>query len=418
MSRKSLIYFLLAALVAAAAVIGVVATRAQGSTKLPSIAPAALLSKVAGASRTPTPVSGNITWTNGLVPGPTSPTCSAARVPLPAAWPDWRWAARPVVGPAGRRRASRGPGQRLRLCRRGQRERHLDLQFGDERSRALPAARRRARPVDVPEPGGLPGRSARGDHVGVQRFASTGTVTVSGQQTVAGRESYILTVTPASGAQTTFGSVQVAVDGSTFVPLQVQVYAKGDSTPVLSAGFTKVSYAKNATSLFSFTPPAGATVQHKALPAMTNAVGGMTTAPAASPKHVGLTLVQAQAKATANGLTLVLPAKTASLPFEGAVVTPGSGGRGASAVLHYGRGFGSVMLAESAGATGSSGSLTQQLSKLPQGLLATTTIGGVQARELTTSLVNAIVWQRGSTTVVAAGMVPATTLQQVVAGAH
>ena len=122
---------------------------------------------------------------------------------------------------------------------------------------------------------------------------------------MAGRESYILTVTPASGARTTFGSVQVAVDGFTFVPLQVQVYAKGDSTPLLSAGFTKVSYAKNATSLFSFAPPAGATVQHKALPAMTNAAGGMTAAPAASPKHVGLTLAQAQAKATANGLTLV-----------------------------------------------------------------------------------------------------------------
>jgi hypothetical protein len=100
------------------------------------------------------------------------------------------------------------------------------------------------------------------------------------------------------------------------------------------------------------------------------------------------------------------------------VVTPGSGGRGASAILHYGRGFGSVVLAESTGPTGSAGDLTQQLSKLPQGLLATTTIGGVQARELTTSLVNAIVWQHGSTTVVATGLVPATTLQQVVAGAR
>ena len=62
--------------------------------------------------------------------------------------------------------------------------------------------------------------------------------------------------------------------------------------------------------------------------------------------------------------------------------------------------------------------MTQQLLKLPQGLLTTTTIGGVQARELTTSLVNAIVWRHGSTTVVAAGMAPVTTLQQVVAGAH
>ena len=68
MSRKYLISFVLAALVAAA-VIGVAASRAQGSTTLPSISPAALLAKVAATAKSPTPVSGSVTWTNGLVPG-------------------------------------------------------------------------------------------------------------------------------------------------------------------------------------------------------------------------------------------------------------------------------------------------------------------------------------------------------------
>ena len=37
------------------------------------------------------------------------------------------------------------------------------------------------------------------------------------------------------------GSVQVAIDAKTFVPLRVEVFAKGDTTPVLSAGFTSIS---------------------------------------------------------------------------------------------------------------------------------------------------------------------------------
>ena len=103
------------------------------------------------------------------------------------------------------------------------------------------------------------------------------------EQTAAGRQSYTLTVTPAAGTTTTFGYLRVAIDGATYVPLQVQVYAKGDTTPALSAGFTSVSYAKNDASLFSFTPPAGATVQHKALPSMPSATSGVTAPARSSP---------------------------------------------------------------------------------------------------------------------------------------
>ena len=247
----------------------------------------------------------------------------------------------------------------------------------------------------------------------IQRFASTGTVAVTGEQTVAGRQSYTLTVTPAAGTATTFGSLRIAIDGATYVPLQVQVFAKGDTTPTLSAGFTSVSYTTNDSSLFVFTPPSGATVQHRTLPSMPSATSGMT-APA-SVEHAPLTLIQAQTKARSYGLTLALPAKTAALPFEGATVTAARGGHGASATLHYGRGFGSVVLVESSGGSGPAGALTQQLAKLPQGLLTTTTIGGAQAHELSTSLADVIIWQHGPATLLAGGMVPSSTLQQFAA---
>ena len=84
------------------------------------------------------------------------------------------------------------------------------------------------------------------------------------QVKVAGRAAYLLTMTP-TATNTVVGSAQVAIDGVTFVPLQVQVFAKADTKPVLSAGFTRVSYDPIAASVFEFTPPEGAKVEHKTL---------------------------------------------------------------------------------------------------------------------------------------------------------
>ena len=70
MSRRYIISFAVAALVVAG-VVGVAASRAQGGTTLPSISPATLLAKVADAAKSPTPVSGDVAWTNGLIPGVT-----------------------------------------------------------------------------------------------------------------------------------------------------------------------------------------------------------------------------------------------------------------------------------------------------------------------------------------------------------
>ena len=353
MSRKSLLYFLLAALVAAAAVIGVVATRAQGSAKLPSIAPATLLAKVAAAARTPTPVSGSITWTNGLIPGSDLTNLFGGQGAAPSSLAGL------ALGGSGRLWVQPGAGARLDVQGNGS-----DFVVVGGKGGVWTYSSATNTAVDYSLPSGRAAATASPSPAasavdplaaitsGLQRFASTGTVAVSGQQTVAGQESYLLTVTPASGAQTTFGSVQVAVDGSTFVPLQVQVFARGDSTPVLSAGFTKVSYAKNATSLFSFTPPAGATVQHKALPAPTSAIGrhdhGAGFARARQ-SHAGAGAGEGHViRPDPGGAGRGRPHCRSQARWS----LPGGGGRGASAVLRYGRGFGSVVLAESSGATG------------------------------------------------------------------
>ena len=241
---------------------------------------------------------------------------------------------------------------------------------------------------------------------------------MSGQTTVAGEPSYLLTMTPTSDS-TTIGSVQVAIDAKTFVPLRVQVFAKDDATAVLSAGFTSVSYRHVSDGLFAFTPPASATVQQQALPSPQGLLSSATPAKPAAVKP--LTLVSAAAKAASYGLTLAVPQQSAlpsDLPFAGATVMAPTKTRGAIVALHYGTGFGSLVLVESQGVSGQSAGLRQQIAQLPRGLVITATIAGGPGFELQTSLVNVAMWQHGMTTAVAAGLVPQTLLGQFLAAIH
>jgi outer membrane lipoprotein-sorting protein len=93
---------------------------------------------------------------------------------------------------------------------------------------------------------------------------STG-VAVDGSAHIAGRDAYQLVLTPKSSG-TTIGSVDIAVDGVTGLPLQVQVTPRGSTSPAFSVGFTSIDLTKPAASVFDFQPPSGATVHQQALP--------------------------------------------------------------------------------------------------------------------------------------------------------
>lgn len=86
-------------------------------------------------------------------------------------------------------------------------------------------------------------------------------VTLAKNVSVAGRPSYELVLTPkASQVGTKVDSVRIAVDGTTFVPLSVQLLVKGTDVPAFSTRFTKVDYAVPAASTFTFKTPKGAKV--------------------------------------------------------------------------------------------------------------------------------------------------------------
>ncbi|MFJ2583597.1 outer membrane lipoprotein carrier protein LolA [Streptomyces sp. NPDC087538] len=99
----------------------------------------------------------------------------------------------------------------------------------------------------------------------------TTSVTVDGTAQVAGRDAYKLVVKPKQSGST-IGSVTVAVDAKSGVPLKFTLLPAAGGKAVVDAGFTEVDFAKPDASLFTFTPPKGTEVteaddakaQHKA----------------------------------------------------------------------------------------------------------------------------------------------------------
>lgn len=88
-------------------------------------------------------------------------------------------------------------------------------------------------------------------------------VATDGTATVAGRRAYELVLEPKQ-AGSLVGSVRIAVDGATRVPLRVQVFARGASDPAFQVGFTSFDPTAPAASVFAFNPPPGTKVTTKA----------------------------------------------------------------------------------------------------------------------------------------------------------
>jgi outer membrane lipoprotein-sorting protein len=88
----------------------------------------------------------------------------------------------------------------------------------------------------------------------------TSAITVDGTARVAGHSAYELLVTPQHADRTTVGSVRIAVDAKTGVPLKVSLTPRSGGKAVFDVGFTRVGFAKPAASTFTFTPPKGVKV--------------------------------------------------------------------------------------------------------------------------------------------------------------
>lgn len=426
MRRRTLLIIAIAVVVVIASLtIGLVQLRAQGAADLPVLTAEQLLTNVAQHAPSVAAVSGKVAWANDLtglellsLVGQASPGLSSL-----------------LQGGSGQVWAEKDLGARLEVQGRGG---NTVLVASDTSAWVYLPETNTATEYTFPamsEPHkALPDPSAMIAGM-VERLAPTAALAVSGQEDVAGQTCYILTLTP-TAANTVFGSVKVDVDGTTFLPLRAQVFAKGVDQAVLSMGFTDISYDAVPDGTFTFQPPAGATVQHETVTLPSEAVeGGAEKAHAAAPEPLSL----ADASVEAGFAVPSYQGTDSALSFQGAYVMPafkapaidpaallGGGlfGQGASmqipsvdstfgtaevmdigpiVALRYGQGFGTVVLAQIKVGAEQSSQLSLILDVVP--VLDSTTVDGASVYQFATQLGSVAVWQKGDLVMVAAGSV-------------
>jgi len=101
----------------------------------------------------------------------------------------------------------------------------------------------------------------------------TTTVSVQGNVMIAGQAAYQLVLAPKNPGSL-IGRVSIAVDASRYLPLRVQIFARGSASPAFQIGYTAISFARPAASNFTFTPPPGAKVKNAKVPASPAGLAG------------------------------------------------------------------------------------------------------------------------------------------------
>jgi outer membrane lipoprotein-sorting protein len=93
---------------------------------------------------------------------------------------------------------------------------------------------------------------------GIDRARTRATVSRAIPTTVAGRPAYEVQVSPHSGGL--LSGARLAWDAARGLPLRITLYARGDSSPVLSLTATSISYGAVPASTFDISPPPSAKV--------------------------------------------------------------------------------------------------------------------------------------------------------------
>jgi outer membrane lipoprotein-sorting protein len=154
----------------------------------------------------------------------------------------------------------------------------------------LPAHGTGSRPSSQPAPAptGTPLTPQQAAQRVLAVVGKTTTVRVDSNVSVAGQDAYQLVLAPKQSGSL-IGRVTIALDGQhPQVPLRVQVFARGASSPAFQVGYNSISFVTPAGTNFNFTPPHGATVHSESLPGGTGGNAG-TAMPgsAAAPQVIG-----------------------------------------------------------------------------------------------------------------------------------
>jgi len=202
---------------------------------------------------------------------------------------------------------------------------------------------------------------------------------------VAGQPAYTVKVSPAHSAGL-LGALQFAWDANQGVPLEIGVYAQGQSSPVLGLSVTDISYGDVSSSDLAVSPPANAKVVDLGSKGAQNGSNSNT----GGQDVTGLAAVQAQLPFTVSA-----PAELVGLPQKDVRLI---GGSEKGALVLYGQGLGGIAVVERQATTGGS----NQFSQLPQ-----VSIGSATGHELATQLGTIVAFEKGGVSYLVAGSMPA-----------
>jgi outer membrane lipoprotein-sorting protein len=207
---------------------------------------------------------------------------------------------------------------------------------------------------------------------------------VSGTRTsnpsnIAGQPAYSMRVSPKHDGGL-LGSAQIAWDAITGTPLNLAIYARGNSTPVLQLKATNISFGPVAPSTFALTPPAGYKVVKVSAPASHAAAPTGKAKKAKKAKHVA----GVAAVAHAVPFHLAAPAKLVGLPRQSTTLLDWGGHP--AALVTYGQGLGGIAIIQQKADAASSATAHKPSSSSSGLSLPSVSIHGATGTELATAL--------------------------------
>jgi outer membrane lipoprotein-sorting protein len=221
---------------------------------------------------------------------------------------------------------------------------------------------------------------------------------------VGGQAAYRVKVSPKHDGGL-LGSARVAWDALKGVPLEVGIYARGNTTPVLDIKATNISYGPVAASDLSVSPRAGSKVV-KVSTAGKAEKANKASKQAKHGKHAHVSGVAAVASKVP--FTLAAPASLVGLPRHDTTLLDFGGKPGALAT--YGQNLGGMVVIEQAADSKSAKASTKGG---PAGLsLPTVSINGSTGQELSTALGTVVRFTRGGVAYTVLGSVPAAAAEQ------
>jgi outer membrane lipoprotein-sorting protein len=233
-------------------------------------------------------------------------------------------------------------------------------------------------------------------------LAPTSELTQGSPVRYAGREAYVLTLSPRDEASTLVERGRAFIDAETYLPLQLSLYAEGRPEPVFSWRVSSLEVGPVPNGLFDFQVPPGAEVK----PLDERPDGRDPEVPAGAKPREFETVEEAQRLVDFEIEELPNPPGGRELT---GVYFKGSDG----VVLTYGSGWGTVVLAQGPHEQGAVPPRSTTTDGGEDLALPTVDLGGgVRATELSTPVGTGLRWSAGGVSYVLAGSVPASELER------